>query len=314
MLKGSNISTNILYTSGFLVPNFYRPIFIISAPRSGSTFFYHSLRKSENVFSFYRENTPMWIRIFPYGRSEELSDYVSSYECNNRTTEAVKSFILAKGIFHGFGSKQRFSLPVFINNLVMRKSLRYMEKTIANCFHIDAIEKMFPDALYVHLVRDGRATVSSMIEGWETFVKVSAGLYFPKESQISNWSYALPPNWKEVIYKPLEEICAWSWVEHNRYIVEKVENDTEFSQRYMRVSFEEFLENPMETLNKVAQFCDLELTSEATDYACYKNPSRTTISEPKLDKWKDKHPERIASVMNIISPMMESLGYSDSFV
>ena len=58
----------LLKNSGVFPPEFSKPIFIICAPRSGSTFFYHALRRMKNVSSFVGENTPMWIRMFPYNR------------------------------------------------------------------------------------------------------------------------------------------------------------------------------------------------------------------------------------------------------
>ncbi|MGL5082243.1 MAG: sulfotransferase family protein [Microcoleaceae cyanobacterium] len=314
MLKNDTDSNSLLSGLGFLVPKFHRPVFIISAPRSGSTYFYHCIRKLEGVFSFGRENTPMWIRIFPYSRLAVKSDYVSPEECTQKASHAIQSFILLKGITHGFSlddpNQKSPNLRVIATHLLARNPIRYMEKTIANCFHLEALEQLFPDAVYIHLVRDGRPTISSMMEGWDIFVKVGAGLSFPPDSTISHWSYALPPGWDGVVTRPLETICAWSWVEHNRYIVEKMQQDQTFSQKCLRVCYEDFLENPAQIISQVADFCDLVISDDCLQYIQAKPKSRTTVSAPEKDKWKRKNQAEIESILPVITPMMHQLGYT----
>ncbi|MGB3191795.1 MAG: sulfotransferase [Limnoraphis sp.] len=315
MLKKSQTSRSLLSSIKFVAPNFDRPIFIISAPRSGSTYFYHCIRKMKDIFSFGTENTPMWIRMFPYQRNIPQSDYIDPDECNEQVINALKSFIVIKGITHGFSLENPLvknqDLQVAIKHSLFRKPIRYMEKTIANCFHLDALQKIFPDALYIHLVRDGRPTISSMMEGWDVFVKVGAGLTFPENSTISHWSYALPPGWKDWVDKPLEEICAWSWVEHNRYILEKSEKDLNFQRKYMRVYYEDFINDPLPVIEQVSSFCQLKVTEDCLKYVKEKPQSRTTISAPKKDKWKSKNKEKIEKIIPMISPLMSQLNYSN---
>ena len=189
-----------------------------------------------------------------------------------------------------------------------------MEKTIPNCFHLDAIDKVFPDALFIHLVRDGRANVSSMIEGWNTFVKVGIDFSFPKEASVPYWSYAMPPGWQKTLYEPIEKICAWSWAEHNRYILEKLISDERFQSRYLKVYYEDFIQDPFFIVDQVSKFCGLEISDDCVDYLNSKPLSRTTVSQPKTDKWKQKNGEKIDKVSSEIWSMMKQLGYTTTKV
>jgi hypothetical protein len=37
--------------------------------------------------------------------------------------------------------------------------------------------------------------------------------------------------------------------------------------------------------------------------------SRTAVTPPRPDKWRDEHPQEIASVTAMLEPMMARLGY-----
>ncbi|MEO1352004.1 MAG: sulfotransferase, partial [Cyanobacteria bacterium J06635_15] len=203
--------------------------------------------------------------------------------------------------------RKRIDREVLLKNFVLRRSMRYMEKTISNCFHLDAIEKIFPDAVYIHLVRDGRDNISSMIEGWNTFVKV--GMDLPSSAKIKHWAYAMPPGWQVKVEKPIEEICAWSWIEHNRYVLDKFKHN---SGSYIRLRYEDLLNNPLEMLEKISIFADLPTSEQAFAYIDSKQLSWSAISPPKRDKWKELNFEKIERIMPMIEPMMKNLGYTNS--
>ncbi|MBK7216095.1 MAG: sulfotransferase [Candidatus Promineofilum sp.] len=45
-------------------------------------------------------------------------------------------------------------------------SIRLLEKTPENCLRLPFLQALFPDARVLFLVRDGRANVHSLLEGW----------------------------------------------------------------------------------------------------------------------------------------------------
>lgn len=289
-----------------LSPGFDRPIFILSAPRSGSSYFYEILRRSRGLQSFDQENDPLWFEFFPYARSPLPSDYIRAEECPPATIRSFRNQLLLKK----FQTRRRDRLQDRLQHFLLRQPVRYLEKTIANCFHLEALARIFPNALYIHMVRDGRACISSMLEGWNSGFFWKRPLPFPPDATITHWTYPIPPGWQKIVSQSLPEICAWSWQEHNRYVLEKYRQDEAFRRNCIRISYEDLLADPHNTIEKIAAFAGLTITEECRQYIDEKRPSWTTISQPKAEKWREKNPDAIAQITPQIAPMMAELGYS----
>ncbi|ABW33303.1 conserved hypothetical protein (plasmid) [Acaryochloris marina MBIC11017] len=221
----------------------------------------------------------------------------------------LRTFFALKLVY----DRHTFRPNILINHFILRRQIySYLEKTIANCFHLEALKRMFPDAFYIHLVRDGRANVSSMIEGWEKIVNVNADLPSSDSNKIQHWSYPMPPNWQSQVKHSIEEICAWSWVEHNRVVLEEFEREK--SSNYMRIRYENFIENPRTVLEAISKNTGLTISADCINYLNSNPHSRTTISPPQKDKWRKKYPNKIRRITPYIEPMMERLGYACSRV
>jgi hypothetical protein len=313
----------ILVNSSFLLPKFEQPIFIVSAPRSGSSYFYEILTRMDSVSGFKRENFSAWRYFFPYQKLEKVSDYIGANEVNNELARGLKSFIFFKLLKEKTWSKQlslektelassSSNLDFITKHLILRQPLRYIEKTISNCFHLDAIEQVFPDALFIYLVRDGIAASSSMLEGWKNHLGCLSQdiVRIPENSTISYWCGAIPPHWEKVVNRSLEEICAWVWVEHNRYIIEKIKQSKTFKQKCLCITYENLIQNPLEIINRVENFANLKASAKTFDYLKNKQNSWSTISPPKANKWQEKNPEMAQKIVPQITSMMSELGYA----
>lgn len=298
----------ILVKTNFLLPKFEQPIFIISAPRSGSSYFYEILKTMNYVSGLKKENFSTWRYFFPYKRLEQVSDYIGASEVNTEFTKGIQSFIFLKLL----KEQKSYDLNLIAQHIFFRKPFRYIEKTISNCFHLDAIEKVFPDALFIYLVRNGIAASSSMLEGWKNYLGCLPQdiAKVPQNSTISYWCGAMPPHWEEVVNQSLEEICAWVWVEHNRYIIEKIKQSETFKQKCLYITYEDLIKEPLEIIKKVESFANLKLSPITFDYLNKKQNSWSTISPPKLNKWQEKNPNLAQAILPTISSMMSELGYS----
>lgn len=285
-------------------PEFIKPIFILAAPRSGSTHLFEAVRRMQGPISLDRENTPLWLRVFPPQMMKTQSEYITAEECTTERLTKLKTYFALKLVY----DRHNFRPDILFNHFILRKPICfYIEKTIANCFHLEALKRMFPDAYYIHLVRDGRANISSMIEGWEKIVNVNADLPAHSKTKIQHWSYPMPPNWQDQITHSIEEICAWSWEEHNRSVLDAFKEER--SLNYMRIHHEDFVKDPVRILEKVSQFTGLTLADDCISHLNSNPHSRTTISSPQEDKWRQKYPEKIRRILPAIEPMMEQLGY-----
>jgi hypothetical protein len=264
----------------------------------------------DNVFSFEQENDPLWHQFFPYNRTTMPTDYIDASEINLANSRAIKLAFYLKYLNKPNVLKRNIAVrEIIVRGLILKQPIRYIEKTVANCFHLEALEKLFPDALYIHLVRDGRDCISSMMEGWNSGHFSKRKLPLPESSKISHWCYPIPPKWQQVVDKSLEEICAWSWIEHNRYILQYHSLNFNFRHRYLKLSFEDFQENPFITIEKVADFAKLRVSNQATAYLENNKPSWSTVSTPKKNKWKEINKNAIDRITPQILPFMRELGY-----
>jgi hypothetical protein len=189
--------------------------------------------------------------------------------------------------------------------------IRYLDKTIANCFHLEALERLFPDAQYVFLVRDPRANIASMIEGWpylERFGKPQLTSYLWQHAArtIEHWSYPAPPGWQQVVDRPLAEICAWSWQQH-------VEAVLAFCGRragdVLRVRYEDLVQHPLEVVQGIASELGFSWSEDVARYLQEAPLSRTTVTRPSPDKWQVKHAREIARVLPQLRATARRIGY-----
>lgn len=288
---------------------FDRPIFILSAPRSGSTFLFDLLSRFDQVWGWHAEVDAIWWQHFPYKRNEDPSDYVGAEEYTPRKAAHLRRDFYRYALY---ARQERGELCGLKHRLGLLKSIRYLDKTIANCFHMDFLARLFPDARYILLLRDGRATISSMMEGWqdlERFVKPHLTRYIPKGSQVSHWSFPAPPGWRTVLDRPLEEICAWSWMHHVEMAADALEAVP--AERKCILRYEDVLENSAARARQLADFCHLTWTPAVDRFLAERPLSRTTVSAPEKDKWRRKHGPLIERIAPKIGPLMLRLGYSE---
>ena len=284
---------------------FSKPVFILSAPRSGSTHLYEILRRCSNVISLDQENDSFWWSMFPYSRLDPPNDFIHSCEVDTDYAKKVRA-ALCHHLTHTLFNK---NFTKFLKLRFHSGKLIYLEKTIANCFHLEALTILFPDARFIYLFRDGRATISSMIEGWNAGRFMKRILPFSDNSSIDYWTYPIPPGWEKKAHKKLNEICAWSWLQHNKCVLDFFETTPVLQKNLVRVSYENLVTKPDKTINALISFCDFRKSRQVDSYLHDNLPSRTTISKPKNIKWQHSNVEDIMEIENLIAPMMARLGY-----
>ncbi len=284
-----------------------KPVFILSAPRSGSTHLYEILRRCNSVISLNEENDAFWWSQFPYSRLDSPNDYISASEINPESSRQIRA-ALARHVTRKL-YKQDFS--GFLKVAFSGREAAYLEKTVANCFHLEALTRIFPEARFIHLVRDGRATISSMIEGWKAKRFMQRSLPFPHNSRIDYWTFPIPPGWENMVHAEINQICAWSWIQHNKHVMDFFENNPAFEESLFRVSYEDLVANPDRTTDSLIRFCDFDKSDLLESYLHSNQSSRTTISKPDPEKWKRDNPGEILAIEDSIAPMMSRLGYRD---
>lgn len=284
-----------------------KPIFILAPPRSGSTLLLESLSLVPSLFHTWWERDPVWWDIFPYDRNPASSDQVEGWEASPEKVEALRSELLLPALRKFAGKVLRGRVQPTPGDLL---ELRYLDKTVANCFHLEVLARAFPDAEYIALVRDPRANISSMIEGWrhaDRFGKPGLQDRVRRNplTTVQHWSYPAPPGWERQLHRPIEEICAWSWQQHVEAIVRFTEAG---SARVLTIRYEDLVGDTRRTIAEIAERAALrfpEAGAAALDHAPL---SRTTVSTPDPEKWR-RNQERIDRILPMIETTVAKIGY-----
>jgi hypothetical protein len=251
-----------------------RPLFIVSAPRSGSTLLFETLAVSPQLCTVGGE--AHWlVEQFPELRPGAPGIDSHRLGADRLTTE------IAQQIRHSLSRRLVDCERRSVDPLSAR-GLRWLEKTPKNSLRIPFFEKMFPDALFLFLWRDPRENVSSIMEAWRAGGWITCPTL---EGWDGPWSLLLPPGWQQLRGRPLEEVAAYQWERTNAIILEDLHARSR--ERWEVVSYSELLREPARVLQGICNFAGLAYDQALADRAGGPLPaSRHTLTPPAEGKWR----------------------------
>jgi hypothetical protein len=175
-------------------PRHQRPIFILGAPRSGTSMIFRLLSAHPELGSLGREGHDMW-RKFHHPRQDGWgSDAIGSGQITSSEREFIRRYLY-----------MHFD------------QARFVEKTPENCLRLDYLKELYPDASYVFVRRDPREVMSSMLNGWRHPLGRFRSYFVPEKLEIPGyshphqWCFALVENWRDFKSQPLPGIVAEQW-------------------------------------------------------------------------------------------------------
>jgi LPS sulfotransferase NodH len=250
-----------------------RPIFIVAAPRSGSTLLFETLAASPQLCTVGGE--AHWlvegIESLRPGAPGVDSNRLTAEHASPDIADHISEQILARLQDH---AGQALDQP---------GSRRFLEKTPKNALRIAFFDRIFPDAQFVFLWRDPRENISSIMEAWRS------GLWrtYPKLDGFDGpWSMLLPPGWRSMNRRPLEEIAAWQWRETNAYILNDLQALS--PQRWTVLRYADLVSDPAATVGRVCEFLGIPVDPAlASRVARPLPPSRYTLTAPAAEKWRE---------------------------
>ena len=251
-----------------------RPVFIVAAPRSGSTLLFETLAVSPQLCTVGGE--AHWL----VEGNAELRPGAPGVD-SNRLDEQHVSDPIARSIEDSLWPRLMDSQrrPV---TAALGKSLRWLEKTPKNALRIPFFDRLFPDALFVFLWRDPRENVSSIMEAWRTGQWIT---YPALDGWDGPWSMLLPPGWRTLRGRPLEEIAAYQWRCTNSIILDDLVARP--SDRWSVVAYEDLVRDPQSVIRRVCEFAGLEFDAELAARTATALPaSRYTLTAPVPGKWR----------------------------
>jgi hypothetical protein len=272
-----------------------QPVFIIAAPRSGSSLLFETLAKAPGVWTvggeshWLIERIPQLLPWAPKVGSNRLTESHLDVRMRSLIPEALVSRL-----------QDRDKLPF------RGGEARVLEKTPKHALRIPFFNALFPDAKFIFLWRDPRENLSSIIDAWNS----GGWVTYPelKGWDGKPWSLLLPPEWEALNGRPLEEIAAFQWSRTNQIALDDLEQLPE--ERWTTVNYAEFLNDPAKTIERLCAFADVEFDTVIEEYVSRPLPlSAHTLTAPAADKWRHNQAliERVLPGLEALSARLLAL-------
>ena len=172
---------------------------------------------------------------------------------------------------------RELDFPSLIDSFLRQKRDEAGKDQVGATLHYayERVLHVWPDARFVHIVRDGRdVSLSIAAYGWTGNAYSASDWWINAERSWDNLCREVPP------------------------------------ERRVEVRFEELIEQPEAALGKVCQFLGLDYSSEMLSY-----PATTTYAEPsrrRADRWRTTDPETVALIEARIHVMLSKRNYEPS--
>lgn len=277
----------------------YQPIIIIGAPRSGTNILRNTLSVLPDAGTWDCDEIPY---IWRYGNKKFPTDLL--------TPDMVSPKI------------QRYIRSQF-EKISKRTNNKYViEKTCANSLRVGFVDRIFPEAKYIFIIRNGIDVVSSSIIRWRAQFELSYTLkkmkYVPKLDIPYYWFEYLNNRlhkklnndrlkfWgpkfmldEELKYLSLEKISALQWVScvENSHKSFNVIDD----KKVFRLKYENFVSDPLMVIEEIAEFVGLSV-EKSISFPSIKN---TSIGKGS----KSLRNDQLKKILPIIKDTMDSYNY-----
>jgi hypothetical protein len=266
-----------------------QPIFIVGMPRSGTTILYEKLARHPDLACLTTSS-----RKFP--RSVALSKLWGMARRNARPTEAPHVWRRATRVEDDSLSAddatpalRAYYTDVVVAQLRIAGKPRFLSKYPRNGLRMGFFSAIFPDCLFIHIIRDGRAVVRSILEKRETHGGMNA-----------YWGIR-PPGWRSLLgLDPVEAVAA----QYTGSVDLMRRHGAGMGpRRYMEMRYEDFCSNPVKALADIAGFCSLKWPPELLR----KLGAGVRSSN---SKWREQFsPAQIETLNRKLEPLLRELGY-----
>jgi Sulfotransferase family len=174
-----------------------------------------------------------------------------------------------------------------------RGKVRWGDKTPMYMQNLRLLERLFPDALFVHLIRDGRNAALSFLE-------------LPSGLVTETWMHPSAP---------VDFACQWrNEVAAARRLGRRV------GPRYLEVRYEEMVEDIEAGLQRICDFAGLDFEPAMMEYAgkvdVSAKPHQQRLLQPPTSGVRDwrtqMQPEDVAAFETVAGDLLTELGYEAS--
>ena len=247
-----------------------RPVFIVSAPRSGSTLLFETLACAPVFNGFGGE--AHWL-IEDLDALRPGAPGVDS----NRLVAAQATPGISAAIRRAAAARLRGP-----DGTMPTDGALLLEKTPKNALRIPFLQQVFPDARFIFLWREPCGNLSSIMEAWRSGGWIT---YRSLPGWDGPWSLLLPPHWQLLRGAPLASIAAWQWRQANEIALDDLQRLPR--DRWLAVGHHDFVARPAATVERLCRFIGVPFHQTLRARTAGPLPlSRSTHTPPAPDKWR----------------------------
>lgn len=274
------------------------PVFIVGCPRSGTSFLYQLLLSAGGFAEFHTQMNAYDVMDPIYGpldseknRRRLMRDWLESKAFHASGLNARE---IEEEIVRNCCSVRDF-MSIVMGAIAQRQGVdRWADSTPTNAPHMPRIAEDFPDAMFLHMIRDPRDIALSL--------------------EKKGWVRPLPWDKENAL---LAAGLYWEWMVRTTR-----KHGRQLGSRYMEVRYESLVQEPREILPRLAGFLDHDLNYERMQQAKSQAAATplqalTSFNEDlkqgefsPVGRWKEKFPPAHLQVFeDLISGSMAELGY-----
>jgi len=272
------------------------PVFVMGCHRSGTNLLYDTLM-SAGGFALYRGYLPVYKLLLPrVGSLDRLENRKKLLQIWLRSKGFQRSGLAAAELSDKVERECRTGgdfIRITMDEIArLQGAARWAVYDPDNVLHVPRIKTDIPEALFIHIIRDGRDIALSLRK---------MGGFRP-----------LP--WDRSSHSLEATALYWEWMvrsgqRHGRAL----------GPDYMEVHYETLVTDPRTVLRELGKFLDHDLDYErirdaslgrlSESNSSFRDEERNLPSNP-LNRWKERlSPREIASIEKLVGSSLEDLGY-----
>lgn len=173
----------------------------------------------------------------------------------------------------------------------VRRRERFFNKHPRNSVRTEYLRVVFPDAYFIHVIRDGRPVVRSLLEMIERE---------PQRKAAPMGAFCKPPNWRELLRDDPVEQAALQWREIVRYVLDQRDA---LGDRYHEYRYEDLCADTRGVLGRAFAFAGLRTDQDVLRRLPEALPLRSQA-------WRQAFSTRqIDTIERVQAPLLRHLGY-----
>jgi hypothetical protein len=272
------------------------PVFVLGCGRSGTKFLYHTLLSAGGFAVYHAESNAFNLLGLRFGnlarrgnRRQLLDEYFTS-KLFQRTGLDPKD--IDERVMEDCRNAGDF-LRIVMETIARKQGVdRWAESTPLHLLYLPLIKKVIPDALVVHIIRDGRDVTASLHR--------------------IGWIRPLPWDRARAFVVPA---IFWRWIvsKGRRY-------GQALGRDYLEIHYEDLVQNPRETLARIGKFIEHDLDYDRIQQVALgsvHNPNSSFRGDGKeteaatIGRWKRMFtPAQVRDVESSLGNLLVETGYT----